>query len=72
MSEERAGPVTVDELAEKANEDLRETSLTPAEYGALTQSVAELTAIFEMLDDAGRLCGWSSPADLVECAEALT
>jgi len=43
MSED---PVTVDELAEKADEYLRETSLTPEEYEALKQSVAELTPIF--------------------------
>ena len=29
------------------------------------------TAIFEMLDDAGRLCQWTSEDGLVECAEAL-
>ena len=40
------GPVTVDELAEKADEYLHETSLTPEEYEALKQSVAELTPIF--------------------------
>ena len=39
-------PVTVDELAEKADEYLHETSLTPGEYEALKQSVAELTPIF--------------------------
>lgn len=39
-------PVTVDELAEKADEYLHETSLTPEEYEALKQSVAELTPIF--------------------------
>jgi hypothetical protein len=38
--------VTVDELAEKADEYLHETSLTPEEYEALKQSVAELTPIF--------------------------
>ncbi|MDL0126411.1 hypothetical protein PNQ92_13510 [Halobacterium salinarum] len=43
MSEE---PVTVDELAAKADEYLHETSLTPKEYEALKQSVAELTPIF--------------------------
>ncbi|MDR5657772.1 hypothetical protein RH831_11365 [Halodesulfurarchaeum sp. HSR-GB] len=43
MSED---PVTVDELAEKADEYLHETSLTPEEYEALKQSVAELTPIF--------------------------
>ncbi|WP_117595672.1 hypothetical protein [Haloprofundus halophilus] len=43
MSEE---PVTVDELAEKADEYLHEASLTPEEYEALKQSVAELTPIF--------------------------
>jgi len=30
------------------------------------------TAIFEMLDDAGRLCRWTTEDDLVECAEALS
>ena len=30
------------------------------------------TAIFEMLDSAGRLCRWSTEDDLVECAEALS
>jgi len=39
-------PVAVDELAEKADEYLHETSLTPEEYEALKQSVAELTPIF--------------------------
>lgn len=39
-------PVTVDELVEKADEYLHETSLTPEEYEALKQSVAELTPIF--------------------------
>ncbi|UTF55898.1 hypothetical protein [Natronosalvus rutilus] len=29
------------------------------------------TAIFEMLDDGGRLCRWATEDDLVECAEAL-
>ncbi len=43
MSEE---PVTVDELAEKADEYLHEASLTPEEYEALKQSVAELAPIF--------------------------
>lgn len=43
MSED---PVTVNELAEKANEYLHETSLTPEEYEALKQSVAELTSVF--------------------------
>ena len=43
MSEE---PVTVDELTEKADEYLHEASLTPTEYEALKQSVAELTPIF--------------------------
>ncbi|MBB6090837.1 hypothetical protein HNR49_002223 [Halobacterium salinarum] len=38
--------VTVDELAAKADEYLHETSLTPKEYEALKQSVAELTPIF--------------------------
>ncbi|WP_138005485.1 hypothetical protein [Halalkalirubrum salinum] len=39
-------PVTVDELAEKADEYLHEASLTPEEYEALKQGVAELTPIF--------------------------
>ncbi|QLH81382.1 hypothetical protein [Halosimplex pelagicum] len=39
-------PVTVDELAEKADEYLHGASLTPEEYEALKQSVAELTPIF--------------------------
>ncbi|WP_336022676.1 hypothetical protein [Halobellus salinisoli] len=43
MSDE---PVTVDELAEKADEYLHEGSLTPEEYEALKQSVAEFTPIF--------------------------
>ncbi|MFP8890643.1 hypothetical protein ACLI4U_12820 [Natrialbaceae archaeon A-CW2] len=43
MSED---PVTVDELAEKADEYLHEATLTPEEYEALKQSVAELTPIF--------------------------
>jgi hypothetical protein len=43
MSED---PVTVDELAEKADEYLHEASLTPEEYEALKQSVSELTPIF--------------------------
>jgi|GEM_PF-2193615 hypothetical protein len=43
MSED---PVTVDELAKKADEYLHEASLTPEEYEALKQSVAELTPIF--------------------------
>ncbi|QLG28676.1 hypothetical protein HUG10_14485 [Halorarum halophilum] len=43
MSEES---VTVDELAERAHEYLHEASLTPAEYEALKQSVAELAPIF--------------------------
>ena len=29
------------------------------------------TAVFEMLDDAGRLCRWTTEGDLVDCAEAL-
>jgi|GEM_PF-473470 hypothetical protein len=29
------------------------------------------TAIFEMLDEAGRLCQWTSADDLIVCAEAL-
>lgn len=43
MSED---PVTVDKLAEKANEYLHEASLSPEEYEALKQSVAELAPIF--------------------------
>jgi hypothetical protein len=43
MSED---PVTVDELAEKADEYLQGASLTPPEYEALKQSVAELAPIF--------------------------
>ncbi|WP_254810561.1 hypothetical protein [Natronosalvus amylolyticus] len=39
-------PVTVDELAEKADEYLYEATLTPKEYEALKHSVAELTPIF--------------------------
>jgi len=39
-------PVTVDELAEKADKYLHEASLTPEEYEVLKQSVAELTPIF--------------------------
>ncbi len=30
------------------------------------------TAIFEMLDDGGRLCRWTIEDDLVECAEDLS
>lgn len=29
------------------------------------------TAIFEMLDDVGRLCRWTTEDDLIECAESL-
>lgn len=43
MSED---PVTVDELAEKADEYFHEASLTPEEYEALKKSIAELTPIF--------------------------
>ena len=43
MSEE---PVTVAELAEKADEYLHDASLTPEEYEALKQGVAELAPIF--------------------------
>ncbi|AKH98742.1 hypothetical protein [Halanaeroarchaeum sulfurireducens] len=43
MSED---PVTIDELAEKADKYLHEASLTPEEYEALKQSVSELTPIF--------------------------
>ncbi|WP_226042338.1 hypothetical protein [Natrinema sp. DC36] len=42
MTEE---PVTVDELAEKAESHLHESSLTPAEYEALKHSVAELSPV---------------------------
>lgn len=42
----REDSLTVDELAEKADTYLYETSLTPEEYEALKQSVAELTPIF--------------------------
>ena len=42
MSEEPAG----EDLAAKADEYLHEMSLTPAEYEALKQSVAELSPIF--------------------------
>lgn len=38
--------VTVEELADKADTYLHDASLTPAEYEALKQSVAELTPIF--------------------------
>ncbi|ELZ28969.1 hypothetical protein C474_13744 [Halogeometricum pallidum JCM 14848] len=37
---------SVEELAEKAEDYLHETSLTPSEYEALKQSIAELTPIF--------------------------
>jgi len=43
MSED---PVTVDELTVKAEAYLHEASLSPEEYEALKQSVAELTPIF--------------------------
>ena len=43
MSEES---ITVEELAEKADEYLHETSLTPEEYEALKHSVAEFAPIF--------------------------
>ncbi|GAB7020851.1 hypothetical protein [Halostagnicola bangensis] len=39
-------PVTVEELADKAEKYLHDASLTPAEYETLKQSVAELTPIF--------------------------
>lgn len=39
-------PISVEELAEKADEYLRETSLSPEDYEALKHSVAELTPIF--------------------------
>ncbi|SEP71645.1 hypothetical protein [Natrinema salaciae] len=42
MSEQ---PVTVDELAAKAESYLHESSLTPEEYEALKQSVAELSPL---------------------------
>ncbi len=38
--------ITVEELAERADEYLHETSLTPEEYEALKHSVAELAPIF--------------------------
>jgi len=38
--------VSVEDLAERAENHLRETSLTPEEYEALKQSVAELSPIF--------------------------
>lgn len=38
--------ISVEELAERADEYLREASLSPAEYEALKHSVAELTPIF--------------------------
>jgi len=38
--------VTVDELAEKADEYLHEASLTPQEYEALKHGIAELSPIF--------------------------
>jgi len=37
---------SVEELTEKAEEYLHETSLTPSEYEALKQSIAELSPIF--------------------------
>lgn len=39
-------PETADELAEKADEYLYETTLTPEEYESLKQSVVELSPIF--------------------------
>ncbi|AGB31154.1 hypothetical protein C488_01699 [Natrinema pellirubrum DSM 15624] len=39
------GPVTVDELAAKAESYLHESSLTPAEYEALKHSVTELAPL---------------------------
>jgi hypothetical protein len=30
------------------------------------------TAIFEMLDDAGRLCRWTTDDELVECTAAIS
>jgi hypothetical protein len=39
-------PVAVEEIAEKAETYLHDTSLTPEEYESLKQSVAELTPIF--------------------------
>jgi len=44
MSEEM---VTVDELAEKAESHLRESSLTPEEYEALAQRRGALTAFHD-------------------------
>jgi hypothetical protein len=29
------------------------------------------TSIFEMLDDVGRLCTWTTESDLIDCAESL-
>ncbi len=43
MSED---PATVEELAETAAEYLHDTTLTPAEYQAIKESVAELSPIF--------------------------
>lgn len=42
----REEPVVFEELAAKADTDLHEASLTPAEYEALKHSVAELAPIF--------------------------
>ncbi|MDZ7730703.1 MAG: hypothetical protein U5K37_06945 [Natrialbaceae archaeon] len=41
-----ADPLTVDEVAERADNYLEGASLTPAEYEALKQSVAEFSAVF--------------------------
>ena len=54
-------PVTVDELAEKADEYLHEASLTPEEYEALKQSVAELTPIFSAEDSYFVLGSYGQP-----------
>lgn len=40
--------VSIEELAERAETHLHETSLTPEEYEALKQSVAELSPIFSV------------------------
>jgi hypothetical protein len=58
MSED---PVTVDELAEKADEYLHGASLTPPEYEALKRSVAELTPIFSAANSYFVLGGYGTP-----------
>ena len=57
----REDPVTVDELAEKADEYLHEASLTPPEYEALKQSVAELTPIFSAANSYFVLGSYGTP-----------